>query len=313
MRSGLSLLIVTLAFFAVAAGCMQTAPQAGPTPTATIGTPVAGVGAGPSTAAEIKNYVDSAASWALENGKDTAIAAFNNASGPFVTGDVYVYALDYSGIALALPFQPGKVGTDFLPVKDGSGKFYTKVEIELAKSGGGYILYHYPIPVDNSTSALKISFVRPVDETYWIGAGIYTSEERLIDPELRQFVADAKAYAQAHGKENALAAFNNASGPFVIGDLYIFAYDYNGTVLSWPYRPDQVGTNRFNAIDPVGSYNVQELLGVAKNGGGMVDYYSTNPITNRTDLKISYVADVDGTWMLGSGRYIEPGPIILRA
>lgn len=311
MRYGLPV-ITLLILLAIAAGCMQTAPQAGPPSPATTGTPVAVGAAVPSTSLEIKDYVDNAASFAQKNGKDAAIAAFNNASGPFVTGDVYVYALDYSGIALALPFQPGKVGTDFLPVKDASGKLYTKVEIELAKSGGGYILYHYPVPADNSTSALKISYVRPVDDTYWIGAGIYTSEERLIGPELRQFVAEAKAYALANGKEKALAAFNNVTGPFVIGDLYIFSYDYNGTVLSWPFRPDQVGVNRFDAIDPVGSHHVQEFLAVAGSGGGMVDYYSTNPITNKTDLKISYVVDVDGTWMLGAGRYIEPGPIVLR-
>lgn len=320
MKPVLTMVLVALVFCVIAAGCTETPPPPGtPGPAATTGPANHSSANGspqaagyPSTSLEIKEYVDRAASWAQENGKDAALAAFNNATGPFVTGDVYIYALDYSGKALALPFQPAMVGSDFLPIKDASGKYYTDIEIKLARGGGGYILYHYPYPSGNGTSTLKISYVRPVDSDYWIGAGVYTSEDRLVDMQLRQFVSDARAYALEHGRERALAGFNNASGPFILGELYIFAYDYNGTVLSWPYRPDEIGVNRTNVTDPVGSHHVQEFLSVAKAGGGMVDYYSVNPATNKTDLKISYVTDIDGSWMIGAGRYIEPGPFVLR-
>lgn len=268
-------------------------------------------GKAPSTPGAIKEYVDSAAAYAQQKGKDAALDAFNNRTGPFVTDDVYVYALDYSGIALALPFQQEKVGTNFSPLLDQGGKPYTNIEIQLARSGGGYILYHYPAPTDNTSSRLKISYVRPVDGTYWIGAGIYTTEDRLVDRQLRQYVTDARTYAREHGRDAALHEFNNLNGSFIGGELYIFAYDYNGTVLSWPYRPGQVGTNRIGATDPVGEHHVQEFLDRARGGGGMVDYYSVNPETNTTQLKISYVLDVDGTWMLGAGRYMQPGPLVL--
>ena len=270
-------------------------------------------GAGPVTSLEIKDYVDNAAEYAEANGKDAALAAFNNTTGPFVTGDVYVYALDYEGRALALPFQPELTGTDFLNRVDAAGKPYTKIEIAVVKSGGGYVLYRYPDPAANGTSRLKVSYVRPVDDTYWIGAGIYTSEDRLADAPLRQFVADAKAYARAYGKERALAEFNDMGGQFVSGDLYIFAYDYNGTVLAWPYRPGEIGKNRLDATDPMGTYHIRAMIEAAESGGGMVDYYSVNPETNSTDLKISYITDVDGTWLIGAGRYMEPGPAILAA
>jgi len=35
--------------------------------------------------------------------------------------------------------------------------------------------------------------------TFWIEAGIYTSEERLIDAELREFIARAKTIAAENG------------------------------------------------------------------------------------------------------------------
>lgn len=265
----------------------------------------------PATAREIREFVDHAADFAKKSGKPAAIAAFNNASGPFVSGNVYIYALDYAGNALALPFQPDLVGTNFLPVKDAAGKLYTNTEIQLAKSGGGYLLYNYADPAGNFTVKPKISYVRPVDDTYWIGAGVYTSEDRILDPQLRQFVAEAASYARQHGRQESLAVFKNATGPFVRDDLYVFAYDYNGTVLAWPYRPDQVGINRINVTDTVGTHHVEAMIGAARNGGGLVDYYSVNPANNLTELKISYVTDVDGTWLLGSGRYLEPGPAVL--
>ncbi len=309
-------LLIVLGILLAIAGCASVAPPsspASPVPTTIPATNAPAPGPQyPATSLELKEYVDSAAVWAQENGREKALAAFQNATGPFVTGDVYIYALDYSGTALALPFQPGMVGTNFTPLLDAAGKPYTRIEIALAKSGGGYILYYYPNPAGTQPSELKISYVRPVDDTYWIGAGVYTREDRLADPQLRRFVEDAKSFAQVNGKEKALAAFNNVNGPFISGDLYIFAYDYHGTVLAWPYRPDQVGVNRFNETDPMGTHHVQAFLTTAKNGGGMVGYYSVNPFTNTTDLKVSYVVDVDGTWMLGAGRYIEPGPLLLR-
>ena len=266
----------------------------------------------PSTSQELKDFVDNAAAYAQKNGKAAALTAFSNRSGPFVVGDVYIYALDYSGHALALLYQPQLVGTRFYNLQDNSGRYYTQTEITLAKNGGGYLLYQYPDPSDNFTVKYKVSYVHPVDDTYWIGAGIYTREDLLVDQELLQFVADAKTYAKTHGKEKALAEFNNPNGSFIKNGLYIFADDYNGTVLAWPYRPDEVGKNRFNATDAMGTYHIQALLEGARSGNGMVEYYSVNPATNTTQLKISYVLDVDGTWMLGAGRYIEPGSASLR-
>jgi signal transduction histidine kinase len=304
MKPGLPVvaLLVAMSLVLLTAGCTQ--PASAPA----MVVPAEKI---PITSQDLKDYVDNGAVYAQEIGKPAAIASFGNSTGPFVKGNVYIYALDYAGNALALPFQPEQVGTNFLHRKDASGKAYTDIEILLAKQGGGYILYHYPAPADTSSSMLKISYVRPVDDTYWIGAGIYTSEDRLLDPLLRQFVADAKAYALSNGRQKAVREFNDLNGSFIRGDLYVFAYDYNGTVLAWPYRPDQIGINRLNATDPMGTYHVQAMLAAARNGSGMVDYYSVNPATNTTALKVSYITDVDGSWLLGAGRYIEPGPVVL--
>lgn len=314
------LLISVLVFLFLAGGCteIQQTPspdslipaETSPVPNEADTYPVL---TAPRTSGEIQEYVNTAASWAQEHGKEVAIATFNDPNGPFVQGDVYIYALDYNGTALALPFQPEMVGKDFIPLLDASGKPYTKVEIALAEQGGGYILYHYPYPAGDQPSTQKISYVRPVDDTYWIGGGMYTDEDHIISPGIRQFVKQARTFAIENGKEKAVQEFNDINGSFTAGYRYIFAYDYDGTLLAWPYRQDLIGTNRFNATDSVGTSHVQAFLARAKTGGGIVDYYSVNPLTNSTDLKISYVTDVDGTWMLGSGWYIKPDDIELCA
>lgn len=303
MKKGFTLIFLFLLLTLMLLACGCTQPVSTSVPAAPAGNILA-------TSKDLKDYVDNAALYAQKNGKESAIAMFNNKTGLFVTGEVSIYALDYSGNVLALPFQPEKVGENFLLKWDASGRTYTDSEIWLAQHGGGYVLYHYP--PQNDKSKFKISYVRPVDDTYWIGAGINTSEERLIDPSLRKFINEAKAYAIAKGKQEALADFNNPNGSFIQDDLYVFAYDYNGTVLAWPYRPDQVGLDRINVTDPVGTYHIREMIDAARRGGGLVDYYSVNPATNETQLKISYIIDVDGTWLLGAGRYMEPGPVILN-
>lgn len=274
---------------------------------------IAALPGAPSTSQEIKDFVDNAAAYAQKNGKGAALAAFSNRSGPFIAGNVYIYALDYSGHALTLPFQPQLTGTDFSPLPDSAGRYYTRTEIALAQQGGGYLLYQYPNPAENFTVRYKVSYVRPVDDQYWIGAGVYTREDLLLDPELREYITEAKTYAVKNGKEKALREFNNKNGSFIRDGLYVFAYDYNGTSIAWPYRPDLVGTDRSGATDPVtGTRHVQTMLSAARNGTTLVEYYSVNPATNTTQLKIVDVADIDGTWMIGAGRYMEPGPRVLR-
>lgn len=311
MKPALPLLLLTLIvpLLLIAGGCTSPAPAP---VTATPATPTITVAPASMDNRTLVAFVSEAAAYARATGREQALAAFNDRQGPFTRGDLYIYALDYSGNALALAWQPDLVGTSFYNVTDASGRYFTRTEIALAQQNGGFLLYQYPDPAENLTVQYKISYVTPVDDTYWVGAGIYTREEELIDPGLRQFVAEAQDYAATAGRGRALAEFNNRNGSFIRGELYIFAYDYNGTTLAWPYRPDMIGTDRFDAVDPMGSHHIRTMIDTAKNGGGMVEYYSVNPASNTTGLKISYVMDVDGTWLVGAGRYVEPGTISLR-
>ncbi len=100
----------------------------------------------------------------------------------------------------------------------------------------------------------------------WIlgGAGIYNPPENSsivnaggIDPpqvreSLKSFVGgEAIDYANTSGKDAAIAKFNDQNGTFVRGNLYVYAFDYNGTTLALPYQPPQlIGTDLSGLQDP---------------------------------------------------------------
>jgi polar amino acid transport system substrate-binding protein len=307
-----ALLIVA---FLSAAGCTNGAADSNAIPTPTVPAPVVTANSSqpsiePVTPEEVRAFVDSAAMYAQQNGKTAALAAFNDPKGPFVKGSVYVYALDYNGITLALPFQRDLVGQDFSALSDAMGQKFVKTEIGLAKNGGGFILFEYPNPAHSNTIEPKLSYVRPVDDTYWIGAGTYIAGNSAQDARTKSFVEMAKDYALKQGKVKALADFNRQDGEFINDDLYVFAYDYNGTVLAWPYRPDQIGANRMNETDLLGKEHIKGMVAAAKRGNGTVLYFSENPKrNNKTELKSSYVQDIDGTWFIGAGTYRAPGAV----
>lgn len=129
------------------------------------------------------------------------------------------------------------------------------------------------------------------------------SEEHATREEVVAFVERAVAYARTHGKAAALAAFTAPGGEFHQGDLYIFAYDFDGTVLADDGDPDLVGRNLLDTTDPNGVHVVAELARIAP-GGGWFAYTWPDPARgNRPGAKISYVRGVDETWFLGAGSY----------
>jgi len=116
-------------------------------------------------------------------------------------------------------------------------------------------------------------------------------------------VESAYSHVLVTGKEKAIGDFMNLNGTWVRGNVYIFAADFNGTSLCLPYLPDAIGTNRMDIQNDQGEYINREMREIALNGSGFYEYEWRNPITNRTEPKVSFVKKVDETWWMGSGIY----------
>ena len=94
------------------------------------------------------------------------------------------------------------------------------------------------------------------------------------------FVRDAVAFANEQGKEAALEVFSDPNGSFTRGDLYIYAYDFNGTTLAHPFNPEKIGVNRLNETDVSGNLYIKDLRDVAENGSGFGYFYYIGPAHN---------------------------------
>ncbi|MCQ8894416.1 MAG: cache domain-containing protein [Methanolinea sp.] len=262
-------------------------------------------------ARDLDALVKEAVSFAREKGKDVALLEFNNPEGRFVSGDRYIFAYDMNGTVLALPFQKGLIGESRLDVQDSNGVSYIRAMVAAASRGGGHVTYVYPNPARGFAEELKRSSVFPVDGTWFVGSGIYLPHmdarfSRDAKDALQQRVKKARDFAQERGREEALSAFNDLSGPWAAGSDYIFAYAMDGTTLALPFQPELIGTNRTGFQDHYGVAGIAWETEVARDGGGFVYIMYPDPKTGLTALKLCYVVPVDREWFVGSGIYSTP-------
>ncbi|MBN2735253.1 MAG: cache domain-containing protein [Methanomicrobiaceae archaeon] len=135
-----------------------------------------------------------------------------------------------------------------------------------------------------------------------LGSDNYISNETLV-----AFVDSAVEYVKKYGKEKALLEFNNPNGSFIDGELYIFAYTFNGTTLAHPVSPEKVGVNRMDEGE-TGIF-LRDCIELVKNGSGFNTINYLNPAHNLTpESKLVYCVKIDDEWWLGSGIYT--GPVI---
>ncbi|MBI5607162.1 MAG: cache domain-containing protein [Deltaproteobacteria bacterium] len=112
--------------------------------------------------------------------------------------------------------------------------------------------------------------------------------------EAKTLVEKGIQFYKANGKDKALAEFSNPKGQFVKGELYIFIWDVNGTVLAHGTNQKLIGKDVSGLKDADGKLFVKDGLELAKSkGSGWVDYKWTNPVTKKMDDKTTFVKKVD--------------------
>lgn len=253
-------------------------------------------------------FVQNAAAYAKSAGQEKAGALFNNLSGPYVSGDQYIFAYDMNGTTLALPYQQGLIGKNRMDLADVNGLLIMPAMIDASQREGELMYYVYPNPDNGYQNQLKISRIEPVDSEWFIGSGIYlpwiiTDINQDEIQVLIDRVKNAVRYAEQVGKEQAIRDFNDLNQSFADGGQYIFAYDYNGTTLALPYQPQEIGTNRIIYADIYGVPITAQEIDTAKRGGGFVYVVYYNPDTTKNELKLCYVLPAGDDWMVGSGIY----------
>jgi len=259
---------------------------------------------------DLKEYVHNAAEFARNSGKNEAIAEFNDINGSFTDGEKYIFAYNMDGTVIALPFQKALLGEDRSETVDPNGADFINGLVDVAEAGGGSIYYVYTNPAHDYREELKLSYVEPVDENWFVGSGIYVPNVRVnfsaddIE-ELVLRVKSARQYAQDNEKEAAISEFNDIDSEFAKGSSYIFAYGTDGITLALPHQPELIGTDRLNFTDVYGVPVMKLEITEAENGGGFVYVQYLDPDYNESRFKLCYVLPVDENWFVGSGIYTE--------
>jgi len=255
----------------------------------------------------LTSTVNAAVTYAQEVGKDKALEEFNNQTGLFTTNESYIFAFDMNGTTLAHPFYPEKIGTDESLFTDVNGVAIGGEKLMVAKNGGGFFYYVFNNPDADNTPEFKVSYIQPVDETWVIGTGRYLPDvsvdfssedkEKIVEQ-----VHEAAEYLSENGKEDAISEFNNPDGTFSDPNMFVFAFDVNGTQLANPFLPGLVGQNRLNDQDPYGKYPVRQLIANAENGGGFTYYFFADPGSDYAiRLKLGYTEMAGDDMVIGSG------------
>ena len=187
----LTLAILALVLAMAGAGCTTTnpptttptatptpSPTAIPTSTVTVNTP-ANLS---SDEQRVFAFVTEAVVYGREHGRQASLAEFNDPNGSFVREDLYIFAADYNGTSLASIALPQRVNTSFYNDVDVTGQYYMRNKINISRSGGGFIIIHFPNPAHNFTPEPKLCYVHDVDGTYWIGAGMYNQSNVTARP-----------------------------------------------------------------------------------------------------------------------------------
>ncbi|WP_319578437.1 cache domain-containing protein [uncultured Methanospirillum sp.] len=261
-----------------------------------------------SSIASLNAFMANATDFAAEEGQTEACNVFNNLSGPYVAGDRYIFAYDMDGTARALPYQPGFIGKNRMNLTDVNGFAILPAMVDLAREGGGYLYFVYPNPAQDYTPMLKLFQIKPVDENWFIGSGVYLPNFNASIPQqnltsLVSRLKNATIHADDVGKEQAVADFNDRNGTYADGGDYIFAYGYDGTTLALPHQPELIGTDRSDYTDQFGCPIIRMEINAAKRGGGYVYVVYGNPDTGKNEVKLCYVSPVGDDWLVGSGIY----------
>jgi signal transduction histidine kinase len=284
------------------------------------------------TVRELVSFVESAAAYAKENGKEKALKEFDNKTGQFVKDGLYIFAADLNGTTIATPFQhytslpliferangfnPDFIGRNWLNKTDPNGVQFPENEIDALRTEASWFDYYiFRNPAHNNKPELKLGYEMKVDDDWYVGSGIYLSNiSATLDQKERDdlvaYVNEALKFAKENGRQKALDVFNDPKGNFSRDNRYIFAAEYGGKCLAQPFSPELIGKNRLGDQDPNDVKIHRQASYAAKRGNGFYYLIYPDPSNNMTQtLKLLYATDVDGTWLLGSGIYAKGNEI----
>ncbi|RBI77320.1 histidine kinase [Roseovarius sp. TE539] len=165
-------------------------------------------------------------------------------------------------------------------------------------------------------SAVAISVLVTVQSRQLTEREIRSLEEQLIAAkraELRNYLSIARgAIMNDYGRaapddEAAKLAVTRTLAALLYGqDGYFFVFDYDGRNLVSPRRTELIGREWRGLTDSEGTPVTDELIRLARSGGGYHSFQWPKPSTGEEDRMVAYVIGLqDWRWAVGTGVFID--------
>lgn len=248
--------------------------------------------------------VEKGSEFLKNNAPDLAFSAFSH-SKDFVIGELYLFAYDLDGVCMAHGQQSDLIWKNMINEVDTFGTPIVRSLLEEAQhpKNDGWVTYNW-------RGATKVSYVREVNnngQRYMVGSGYYPhSKPDAVVNLVRGAVGFFNdSIEKKRSVANVFSAYSYPLGNFVLGDLYLYALDFDGNIVAQGDRPGLIGTNSLEYKDTHGIYANKEIierLKLAKPGQGVwIDYTSKNALKKTYAEKIT---DAKGkNYFLACGYY----------
>ncbi len=209
---------------------------------------------------------------------------FNQGRGYF-----FIYSMNLKNILL--PIAPELEGKDFSNYQDIKGDFVVKNVAKLCKKyGSTFYTWYWRKPNDKAVDYKKIGFdiyFKPLD--WFIGTGEYVEDfEKKLQEKMLKEIQEVK-----YGKNN-----------------HFFTYSYSEKMLTH--------LNKFGERRTIRNKNsrslIEEIIKIAKKGGGFFEYTSTTNLENKKPIKkISYISGIkEWHWAIGIGESVADMEKIIK-
>ena len=122
-----------------------------------------------------------------------------------------------------------------------------------------------------------------------VAAVAASGAERGTPAEAQAMLAKAVAHYKAVGRTQAFADFNKKVAPFSDRDLYVVCLAPDRTIVANGGFPSYVGSSADLMKDAAGKPLGKALWDVGISGAGSVPYEWLNPVSHKTEHKVSFV------------------------
>ena len=127
------------------------------------------------TADEAKGLVEKALALVRQQGLASARAALEDAQGPFLDRDLYIFGMHRDGHFICYGANPSVTGQPVTALPGLDGAKLLRDAFALVPGGGGWVSYSIADPQTGMVRA-KQSYVLPLDEHVVLGCGVYQPE-----------------------------------------------------------------------------------------------------------------------------------------